>query len=198
MSCPIRKVQIEKMKTEELFVMVKTEIVNVVATASVCQDLDFGELSKHKEIIHNPDVYGGRVAYFKTEKMQGKVSIFASGKMISAGTKSEKKAHQELGLAAKFLTNEGFAKPIKLTLITQNMVVTADFGRGLNLEKLSENTKAIYEPEQFPGAILRLEQPFKTSILVFASGKVVITGLKSSQQIEPTIQKLQQLIESNE
>jgi len=39
MSCPIRKVQIEKMKTEEFFVMVKTEIVNVVATASVCQDL---------------------------------------------------------------------------------------------------------------------------------------------------------------
>jgi len=48
------------------------------------------------------------------------------------------------------------------------------------MERILETTKAIYEPEQFPGAILRLKEPFKTSMLIFASGKVVITGLKSS------------------
>jgi transcription initiation factor TFIID TATA-box-binding protein len=58
----------------------------------------------------------------------------------------------------------------------------------------SEKTRAIYEPEQFPGAILRLKEPFKTTILIFASGKAVITGLKSSIQIEPIVQQLKELL----
>jgi transcription initiation factor TFIID TATA-box-binding protein len=173
----------------------KTEIVNVVATASIDQQVDFDQLRKHKEIFHDSDVYGGRVAYYKTAKMQGRVSIFISGKMISVGTKSETQAAKELELAKQFLIQNGFAKPVELQPKTQNLVVTADFGKDLNLEKLSENTKVIYEPEQFPGAILRLEKPFKTSVLLFASGKAVITGLKSSAQIELVIKQLKQVIE---
>jgi transcription initiation factor TFIID TATA-box-binding protein len=74
------------------------------------------------------------------------------------------------------------------------MVIVANFEKSLNLEEISENSKAIYEPEQFPGAILRLNDPYKASILVFASGKVAIAGLKNSGQIEPTIQRLKQLL----
>ena len=177
--------------------MVKTIIVNVVATASVNQEMDFEELGKYKEIFHDPDVYGGRVAYFKTQKMEGKVSIFSSGKMISVGTRSEKRAFQELTSAMKFLVEKDLAKPVKLDLKTRNMVITADFEKSLNLEKLAEDTRAIYEPEQFPGAILRFDKPFKASILVFASGKTVITGLTNTSQIEPTIHRLERFIEEN-
>jgi transcription initiation factor TFIID TATA-box-binding protein len=175
--------------------MVKMEVVNVVATASVNQELDFDELRQHKEIFHDSDVYGGRVAYFKTDQMVGKVSIFCSGKMISVGTKNEAQAFKELKLAQRFLVKKGFTKPVRLQPKTQNLVVTADFAKGVNLEELSENSKVIYEPEQFPGAILRFTEPYKTTILIFASGKVVITGLKSSAQIEPTIEKLTKLLE---
>jgi len=173
------------------------QIVNVVATTSICQELDFDELGKNKEIFHDSDVYGGRVAYFKTENMQGKVSIFSSGKMISIGTKSEKQAYQELKLASDFLVGKGYAKPVNLDFKTQNLVVTADFGKSLSLEKLSEETKAIYKPEQFSGAILRFSKPYKTGILIFASGKTVITGLRSQEHLEPTIKKLQRIVESN-
>jgi transcription initiation factor TFIID TATA-box-binding protein len=160
------------------------------------QELDFEELRKHKEIFHDSDVYGGRVAYFKSDNMQGKVSIFLSGKMISVGTKSEKQAYQELKLASDFLVRKGHAKPVKLDFKTHNLIVTADFKKCLNLEQLSEATKAIYEPEQFSGAILRFDKPYKTSILIFASGKAVITGLNGHKQIEPTIEKLKLLVES--
>ena len=178
--------------------MVTSAIVNVVATASVGQELDFDQLRQCKEIFYDSDVYGGRVAYFKTEKMQGKVSMFNTGKMISVGTKSETQALQELELAVSFLVENGFAKPVELNVKTQNMVIMADFEKSLNLEKLSETPKVIYEPEQFPGAILRFEKPYKASILIFASGKTVITGLTSSTQIEPTIQQLKLLIESHD
>lgn len=179
-------------------IMVTSAIVNVVATASLDQELDLYELGEFKEIFHDSEVYGGRVAYFKTAAMQGKVSIFTSGKMISVGTRSEQQAAHELELAVTFLVEKGFAKPVHVEPKTRNIVVTADFEKSLNLEKLSETSKVIYEPEQFPGAILRFEKPYKASILIFASGKTVITGLTSSTQIEPTIQQLKLLIESHD
>ncbi|MCW3994963.1 MAG: TATA box-binding protein [Candidatus Bathyarchaeota archaeon] len=174
--------------------MVKVAIVNVVATASLNQEMDFEELRRFGEIFHDSDVYGGRVAYFKTKGMQGKVSIFSSGKMISVGTKSEEQAQKELQLAKRFLAEKGLIKEVVLEPKTQNIVATADFEQQVNLEELAQKTRVIYEPEQFPGAILRLQQPFKTSILVFASGKVVITGLKDSKQIETVVERIKELI----
>ncbi len=72
----------------------------------------------------------------------------------------------------------------------------ADFEKDMNLEELAERTKAIYEPEQFPGAIMSLSEPFKARILVFASGKAIILDLKSSQEIDATIRQLEQLMDS--
>jgi transcription initiation factor TFIID TATA-box-binding protein len=178
--------------------MVKTEIVNVVATASLDQGIPLDVLSKFPEILYNSEVYGGRVAYFKTNRMEGKVSIFSSGKMISVGTKSEKQAFKELEQAKKFLIEKELAKPVQLDCKTRNIVVLANLEGVLNLETLSENTKAIYEPEQFPGAILRIKTPHKSSILLFASGKAVITALQSESQIEPTVRRLQELVKSNQ
>lgn len=66
--------------------MASVKIVNVVATTSVDQGLDFGELTKNREILYNSNAYGGKVAYLKTKNMKGKVSFFQSGKMISVGT----------------------------------------------------------------------------------------------------------------
>lgn len=178
--------------------MVKVATVNVVATATLNQPIDFEELRRFGEIFHDSDVYGGRVAYFKTKQMQGRVSIFSSGKLISVGTKSEEQAQKELQQAKQFLIEKGLIEEIKLKPKTQNIVATADFEQLINLEELSHNTGAIYEPEQFPSAILRLDKPFKTSVLIFASGKVVITGLKSSAQIEPAVDTLKKLIEANQ
>ena len=81
----------------------KSEIVNVVATAALNQKVDLEEIKKFNDVFHDSNVYGGRVAYFKTSNMQGKVSIFTSGKMISVGTKHEETAFQELEAAKDFL-----------------------------------------------------------------------------------------------
>ena len=176
--------------------MIKTAVVNVVVTAALNQALDLDELGKFREILHDSDVYGGRVAYFKASNMEGKVSIFASGKMISVGTTSEKKAFRELECAKKYLIEKGLIKPTLLQPKIQNIVATADFGTNVDLEKLSKNCKMIYEPEQFPSGIIKIEEPHKSTVLLFASGKAVITGLKSSNQIKPTIQKLVNVVKA--
>jgi len=86
--------------------LVKVTIVNVVATAALNQPMDFEELRRYGEIFQYSDVYCGRVAYFKTKQIQGRVSIFSSGKMINVGTKGEEQAEKELHQAKQFLAEK--------------------------------------------------------------------------------------------
>lgn len=175
--------------------MIRTKIVNVVATASLEQQIDLAELGQFKEIFHDSNVYGGRVAYFKKPNMTGKVSIFPSGKMISIGTKNERDAFKELENAKDFLIKREFIKPTLIQPKTQNIVLTMDFQKPINIEELIVDYKVIYEPEQFPGAILRINQPYKATVLIFASGKIVLTGLNDTNQIEPTVEPLKAIVE---
>ena len=52
----------------------------------------------------------------------------------------------------------------------------------------------MYEPEQFPGLIYRMEEP-KVVILLFASGKLVCTGAKQEQDVYDAVEKLHTLLE---
>ena len=52
----------------------------------------------------------------------------------------------------------------------------------------------MYEPEQFPGLIYRMETP-KVVILLFASGKLVCTGGKKEEDIFIAIERLHGLLE---
>lgn len=174
--------------------MVKITIVNVVATANLHQKLDLYELGKLREISHDPEIYRGLAAYFKTPLMEGKVSIFSSGKMISVGTTSEKKAADELEWAKQFLVENNFVKQTTLRPKIRNVVVTVDFAQEIDLEKLHQRHRIVYEPEQFPGAILRIERLPRSTALIFASGKVVIAGLQGSNQIEQAMQELLNVI----
>jgi transcription initiation factor TFIID TATA-box-binding protein len=148
--------------------------------------------------VHDPEIYGGRVAYFKSPGMIGKVIIFPSGKLISVGTKDEKGAFNELKGTEAFLAGKNIIEPTVLEPKIQNIVAVIDFEQSVNLEELARNSKMIYEPEQFPGGILKLDEPYKATILIFATGKAVITGARSSSQIEPLVKKIANTIEVEE
>ena len=178
--------------------MVESKIVNVVATAALNQKVDLKELGNCKEVSYNSDSYGGRVAYLKTKVMQGKVSIFSSGKLISVGTKSEEAAAQELEVTKDYLLKKGFISDFALEPIVRNIVFCVDFHKQLSLEDLAFEDHVIYEPEQFPSAIFRILKPHKASVLIFASGKTVITGLTSSNQVETVIERLERLLKEVE
>ena len=174
--------------------MVSTSIVNVVATAALGQKLDLEELGKHPEVLHNPQTYGGRVAYFRSQCFRGEVSIFSSGKMISVGARSEAEAFHALECAKDFLIKEGFVEAVVLKKKVQNMVLVVDFGKDVNLEDLAQNCKMIYEPEQFPGGIFRIDK-FSVAVLVYASGKAVIAGVKNSKDITEIVREVEDAIE---
>ena len=72
-------------------------------------------------------------------------------------------------------------------LKVQNIVATASLGKEVSLVKLARteaNTE--YNPEQFPGLVLRIKKP-KSAVLVFSSGNLVCTGTKSIAQVKEVI-----------
>ena len=177
----------------------KISIVNVVATAALDRHIDLESLKESfpNEVVHDPKIYRGLAAYFKSNKMQGKVSIFSSGKMISVGTKSQEKAKQELVLVASHLEKRGIAK-LKVPAKIRNIVATTDLGFEARLDSMkpAKGAQIIYEPEQFPGAIISLavSDVAKATILLFSSGKVVCVGLKDRKDVAIAIHRLLEII----
>ena len=142
--------------------------------------------------IYNPTKYNGKVAYLKGSQMKGKVSVFNSGKLISIGTKSEDDAFHDLRHAIKVLTK---ANDASVYMKVHNVVVLADFGKAIDIERVATHVEgAIYEPEQFPGVILRPKSLEGLTILLFASGKAIIAGLKSSENLSFIGEEIQKFI----
>lgn len=71
-----------------------------------------------------------------------------------------------------------------------NLVVTTDLKHDLNLEKIASTLSNVeYNPEVFPGLVLRIKEP-KTSALLFTSGRVVCTGAKDIVSAKEAIHKI--------
>lgn len=71
-----------------------------------------------------------------------------------------------------------------------NIVVSTALEKDIPLEKMAAtlpNTE--YNPEQFPGLVLRIKDP-KTSALIFSSGKVVCTGARTLEEVDRSIQSI--------
>ncbi|HIH17388.1 MAG TPA: TATA-box-binding protein [Nanoarchaeota archaeon] len=75
----------------------------------------------------------------------------------------------------------------KSNLKIQNIVATASLGKRVPLVKFaSSQASSEYNPEQFPGLVLRVKKP-KSAVLVFSSGNLVCTGTKSVAQVREVI-----------
>ena len=127
--------------------------------------------------------------------MKGKVSIFSSGKLISVGTKSLKQAQQDLDITVTILVSEGSIKPISIVAGLRNIVAVQNIGTTVDLEEMALIVDGIYEPEQFPGLILRQDNP-KVTYLVFSSGKIVITGCKSLEDLDKDASKIKEILDN--
>jgi len=72
----------------------------------------------------------------------------------------------------------------------ENVVASCSLGVPIKLEKLVSSLEGIeYEPEQFPGLVMRLKDP-KVAALIFSSGKIVCTGAKSPGDVKIAVGKI--------
>ena len=72
-----------------------------------------------------------------------------------------------------------------VTLRIENIVVSVNFQQKIDLQKLLDTYKDIEEKDNFPGLVVKIKNP-KATLLIFSSGKMVITGINLERHI-PTI-----------
>ena len=91
------------------------------------------------------------------------------------------------------LNEAGFDVKIINTQIV-NIVILEKIHSNTSLEKIICNLdvkKASFEPEQFPGLIYK---DWGVTFLLFSSGKVIITGVKDLDIVQPALKNFSNLI----
>jgi len=79
----------------------------------------------------------------------------------------------------------------------QNIVASANLNVIVDLEKAAfVLPHSMYEPEQFPGLIYRMEKP-RVVLLIFSSGKMVITGAKRENEVFEAVNNIYDILKDN-
>lgn len=107
-----------------------------------------------------------------------------AGKMVCTGAKSESDSRLAARKFSRTLQKLGFEDAKFQDFKVQNIVASCDVLFPIRLEGLhyKHGLFCSYEPELFPGLIYRMKKP-KVVLLIFASGKVVLTGATNRTQI---------------
>ncbi|ORD93962.1 TBP [Enterospora canceri] len=155
---------------------------NVVATVNLNCKLDLKSIALHaRNAEYNPKRFAAVIMRIREPKTTA--LIFASGKMVVTGAKSEKASQVASQRYAKIIQKLGFSVFFDSFKI-QNIVSSCDLKFAIKLEGLAyaHSNYCSYEPELFPGLIYRMVKP-KIVLLIFVSGKIVLTGAKQREDI---------------
>ena len=123
--------------------------------------------------------------------------IFASGKMVVTGAKSEDDSKLASRKYARIIQKLGFNAKFTDFKI-QNIVGSCDIKFPIRLEGLASkhHNFSSYEPELFPGLIYRMIKP-KIVLLIFVSGKIVLTGAKVREEIYQAFEMIYPVLQGN-
>ena len=124
--------------------------------------------------------------------------IFTSGKVVCTGAKNVEDVVTVIHNVAKKIGSLGVEVVEDPQITIQNIVASADLGTKLNLNAIAiglgfENIE--YEPEQFPGLVYRINSP-KIVVLIFSSGKLVVTGGKSPDDCQRGVEIVREQLEN--
>lgn len=126
--------------------------------------------------------------HIKTIKPAKKIVKKTTKSQKSMKPKTKPSTPKKVSAPSQKTTPQPISKGRDITVV--NIVVSTDLKHDVPLEKMAatlSNTE--YNPEQFPGLVLRIKDP-KTSALIFSSGKVVCTGARGMDKVEESIQKI--------
>lgn len=158
------------------------QLQNIVSTVNLGVKLDLKKIALHaRNAEYNPKRFAAVIMRIREPKTTS--LIFASGKMVCTGAKGEEQSKLAARKYARIIQKLGFKARFTEFKI-QNIVGSCDVKFPIRLEGLSysHGNFATYEPELFPGLIYRMMDP-KIVLLIFVSGKVVLTGAKEREQI---------------
>ena len=189
---PILDLTAKRLIDDRVFV----EIQNVVASANLNQHLDLDViLQVTPGAKYNPERFPGLAYRLKRPKTT--TLLFRSGKMICTGARSTRSANTAITQVINALKDQGIVIITTPSPKIENIVASGDLGGTIDLENVAERLfKTMYEPEQFPGLIYRMNDP-KTVFLIFANGKIVCTGAKTEINLNSAVHNMIDTLQLN-
>src|SRR5512136_2689400 len=173
-------------------------IENVVASTKLADAFDLHKIEAELEgAEYNKEKFPGLV--YRVKAPRAAFLIFTSGKIVCTGSKNVEDVRTVITTLAKTLKSIGFEMiDMEPEIHVQNIVASADLKTDLNLNAVAlglglENIE--YEPEQFPGLVYRIKVP-KVVVLIFSSGKLVVTGGKSPAECEEGVHIVRMQLEN--
>jgi len=171
------------------------QLQNIVSTVNLGCKLDLKKIALHaRNAEYNPKRFAAVIMRIREPRTTA--LIFSSGKMVCTGAKSEEDSRLAARKYARIVQKLGFSAKF-LDFKIQNMVGSCDVKFPIRLEGLvlTHSQFSSYEPELFPGLIYRMVKP-RIVLLVFVSGKVVLTGAKVRQEIYEAFENIYPILKS--
>jgi len=171
------------------------KIENIVASGAIADSIDLADVSgKVANCELNQKRFPGAV--FRLENPKIASLIFSSGKVVLTGIRDEETLTRGIALIIAAMKDAGVKTYSEPRVAVTNIVCSYDIGKNLNLNKvvITLNLENIeYEPEQFPGLVYRIRDP-KVVALLFSSGKIILTGGRTLDEIKQGLDFLEQKI----
>jgi transcription initiation factor TFIID TATA-box-binding protein len=169
------------------------QIQNVVSTANLGTKLDLKKIALSvRNAEYNPKRFAAVIMRLTNPKTTA--LVFGSGKIVCTGAKSVEDSRLAARKYARIIQKLGFN--VKFTEFKiQNIVGSCDVGFPIRLEglTLAHRKFSSYEPELFPGLIYRMLEP-KIVLLIFVSGKIVLTGAKEREDINTAFNNIYDIL----
>ena len=185
---------------------VKLRVENIVASVNLFTPLN---LDKVMTALQNPNLEGfltalrfnpaefpGIICHFSEPRVA--ILLFRTGKSVVTGAKSFDDIQAAVSKLVGVLSKIGVKFRRAPEIVLQNMVFSGDLGREFNVDTVAlVLPNCEYEPEIFPGIIYRVREP-KAVILLFSSGRIVCSGVKSEHDAWEAVRKLLHELEKYE
>ena len=181
---------------------IEPTINNIISSVNLGCSLNLKNISMK---IKNSEYNSNRSStlILKPKNINVTATIFSTGKMVCTGAKSEKESKSACIKFAKIVNKAGFKAELKDFKI-QNIIASYDvkfkiylsdlFNRiniliNDNLKKIGSGSYCRYNKNELNGIIFYIDES-KISLLIFESGKIVISGAKKIKEINGIFQNI--------
>lgn len=163
------------------------------------RELDLNKLALNmSDAEYEPETFPGLI--FRLKEPKSGTLLFRSGKLVCTGSKTLHQLNQSIEAVIMNIKMAGIPIAGSPKIEVQNIVASADLGQPINLNSVVISLgleRVEYEPEVFPGLVYRLSDP-KVVILLFGSGRLVITGARTPQNVEAALRKIREELQAAE
>jgi transcription initiation factor TFIID TATA-box-binding protein len=157
--------------------------VNIVASVETGQQFDLSQLGEKL----CPDFRVGFRAFgvYAPPYARGKILVYPRGRLVFAGERTVSLVSEACASFFEELGRMGYRISPHPRLTIRNIVAVVDMFRHVDLDELSagNDPRISYEPEIFPGLFVR-DSSTRLTLIVFSSGKVIVTGARSYAGID--------------